>query len=174
MSRTQLQDGQPYETLLADAGLPRARLVASAVVKSDDEAVAYMLSDAFDPEREVVLPEPPPTALDGGPVSGEVRWLERTPNHLRLSVTSDRPALLVVADNWFPAWHASVDGAEAPILRAYYTLRAVPVGAGTHDVEMWYHSGLLMQSLALSLVTIVLLIGLGAYGIARDRQRRSV
>jgi len=174
VSRTQLQDGRPYETLLADVGLPRARLVASAVVKSDEEAVPYMLSDAFDPETEVVLPEPPPTALDGGPVSGEVRWVERTPNHLRLTVTSDRPALLVVSDNWFPAWHASVDGADAPVLRAYHTLRAVPVAAGTHDVEMWYHSELLMRSLLLSVVTVVVLVGLGAFGIARDRQRRSV
>jgi hypothetical protein len=173
VSRTQLQDGRPYETLLSDAGLPRARLVASAVVKSDEEAVPYMLSDAFDPEREVVLPEPPPTPLDGGPVSGEVRWVERTPNHLRLTVTSDRPALLVVADNWFPAWHASVDGADAPVLRAYHTLRAVPVAAGTHHVEMWYHSELLMRSLLLSVATVVVLIGLGAFGVARDRQRRS-
>jgi hypothetical protein len=174
ISQTQLRAGQVYESLLADAGLPRARLVASAVVKSDREAVPYMLSDAFDPEREVVLTRAPPTPLDGGPVAGEVRWLERGPNHVRLSVTSDRPALLVVADNWFPAWRASVDGEDAPVLRAYHTLRAVPVAAGEHIVEMRYHSDVLMGSLALSLVTSVVLVALGLFGIVGDRRGRAV
>jgi hypothetical protein len=171
IARTQRQGGEPYETLLADAGLPRARLVASATVKSDREAVPYMLSQAFDPESEVVLAEASPVALDGGPVSGEVRWEERSPNRLRLSVTSDRPALLVVADNWFPAWKATVNGADTPVLRAYHTLRAVPVPAGASSVEMWYRSETLVRSLWLSVFASCVLVGLGAWGIARDRRR---
>ncbi len=131
-------DGRPYKTLHARAGLPRARLVGRAVVVADDEQVAYMLSDAFLPDSEVVLAEPPPVALDGGPVQGSVTWEERSPNRLRLDVTSDRTALLVVADNWFPAWRATVDGRPAPVLRAYHTLRAVPVPAGAHTVRMVY------------------------------------
>jgi hypothetical protein len=173
VSRTQLRDGSPYETLLADAGLPRARLVSAAVVRSDAEAVPYILSDTFDPATEVVLPQEPPLTLDGGPVEGEVRWEERTPNRLRLSVTSDRPALLVIADNWFPAWRATVDGSEAPVLRAYHTLRAVPVPAGTHDVTMEYRSAILIRSLWLSVVVLLGLAGLGIAGLVGDRRRRA-
>jgi hypothetical protein len=154
--------GRPYETLYAWPGLPRARLVARAVVKPDAEQVPYMLSAAFDPDSEVVLSHPPPIALQGGPVQGAVTWQERTPNELRLSVTSDRAVLLVVADNWFPAWHATVDGRAAPVLRAYHTLRAVPVSAGTHTVEMFYRSRLVDWSLVVSVVvSLVLLVGLG-------------
>jgi hypothetical protein len=171
LARTTQQGGEPYETLLADAGLPRARLVAAATVKSDQEAVRYMLSQAFDPAAEVVLADAPPVALDGGPVSGEVRWEERSPNRLRLSVTSDRPALLVVADNWFPAWKATVNGAEAPVLRAYHTLRAVPVPAGASTVEMSYRSRTLILSLWLSVVALSALAGLGTWGLFRDRRR---
>lgn len=173
LSRTTLQDGRTYQTLYADGGLPRARLVAAATVRSDEEAVPYMLSAAFDPEREVVLAEAPPVVLDGGPASGEVRWEERTPNRLRLAVTSDRPALLVVADNWFPAWQATVNGAEAPVLRAYHTLRAVPVPAGTSTVEMAYRSSSLARSLWLSVVAVLALAGLGVWGLARERRRRA-
>jgi len=169
IARTQLADGRTYQTVLVDQGLPRARLVAGAVVKSDDEAVPYMLSDAFDPLAEVVLSEPAPIELDGGPVLGQVTWEERTPNQMRLSVSSDRPALLVVADNWFPAWQATVDGEEAPVLRAYHTLRAVPVPAGEHTVEMVYRSSLVRRSLLLSVVMLVLLIGAAAFGIQRER-----
>jgi hypothetical protein len=174
IAQTQLREGQVYESLLSDAGLPRARLVGGVVVKSDAEAVPYMLSDAFDPEREVVLAEAPPVALEGGPVTGEVHWLEREPNRLRLAVTTDRPALLVVADNWFPAWRASVDGAEAPVLRAYHALRAIPVEAGEHTVEMWYHSQVLTASFGVSLATSIVLVALALFGIVRDRRRRAV
>ena len=171
VSRTSLQDGRAYETLYAVGGLPRARLVAAATVKSDDEAVPYMLSESFDPATQVVLAEESPVPLDGVPVVGEVRWEERGNNRLRLSVTSDRPALLVVADNWFPAWKASVDGTEAPVLRAYHTLRAVPVPAGSSTVEMWYHSELLSRSLWVSLLALLALGGLGVWGVVQDRRR---
>jgi hypothetical protein len=170
LSRTRLSDGRVFETLLAEEGLPRARLVASAVVKSGEEAVPYMLSDAFDPVTQAVLSEPPPLELPGGPVAGEVRWEERGPNRLRLSVVSDRPALLVVADNWYPAWRASVDGEEAPVLRAYHTLRAVPVQAGSHTVEMWYDSGVLSAGLWLSLFLLPTLLGIWGVGTLREER----
>ncbi len=172
ISRTQLQSGQPYQSLYAEPGLPRARLVANAVVRSDTDAVPYMLSPDFDPATEVVLPEAlPGITLDGGPVSGSVRWEARTPNRLRLGVTSDRPALLVIADNWFPAWHATVDGEAAPVLRAYHTLRAVPVGAGTHTVDMWYRSGTVARSFWVSLAVVVVLLGLWGAGLRPERGR---
>jgi uncharacterized membrane protein YfhO len=77
-------------------------------------------------------------------------------------VTSDRNALLVVADNWFPAWQATVDGRETPVLRAYHALRAVPVPAGEHAVEMVYRSESVARGLWISLSTsLLLLAGLG-------------
>ncbi len=168
ITRTQYR-GQPFETLYGDAGLPRARLLAKAVVKPDDEQVPYMLSDAFQPDSEVVLGQSPPVTLDGGVVKGSVTWQERTPNELKLSVTSDRAALLVIADNWFPAWHATVDGAETPVLRAYHTLRAVPVPAGTHTVDMVYHSSIVARSLWVSVVVLLLLFGGVGWGWVRER-----
>ena len=170
VSRTALQNGSPYETILEDAGLPRARLVGAATVKSDAEAVPYMLSDAFDPVREVVLVEPSPLELDGAPPIGGVTWLSRTPNELSLSVTTERPALLIVADNWFPAWRATVDGADAPVLRAYHTLRAVPVPAGQHEVVMRYQSDAVARSLWISMILLVGLVGATAVQMWRERR----
>ncbi len=168
ITRTQYR-GQPFETLYGDAGLARARLVAKAVVKPEDEQVPYMLSDAFQPDSEVVLGQAPPVTLDGGPVQGSVTWQERTPNELRLSVTSDKAALLIVADNWYPAWHATVDGEGAPLLRAYHTLRAVPVPAGTHTVDMVYHSSIVARSMWVSIVVLLLLFGGVGWGWLRER-----
>ena len=169
-SRTQLNDGRAYETVFLEPALPRARLVGGAVIKSDEEAVPYMLSPDFDPEMEVVLTEAPALALQGGAVEGNVTWLERTPNRLRFSVTTEQPALLVVSDNWFPAWKATVNGAEQPVLRAYHSLRAVPIPTGQHTVEMVYESALVRTSIWISLVLFMAVVAAAGFDLWRGRR----
>lgn len=169
VSRTQLGDGRAYQTVLADRGLPRARLVAEAVVRSDADAVEYIMSPQHDPSREAVLAAQPPLELGGGEVAGSVSWIEREIDHMTLEVESDRAALLVIADNWFPAWRASVDGEETEVLRAYHAVRAVPVPAGSSTVEMWYESDLLRTSRWISLLVLLGLTASGAWGIWRRR-----
>ena len=171
VSRTQYGQGLVYHTLLADSGLPRARLVGSAVVKTDAEAVEYIMSAAHDPAMEAVLATEPSVSLDGGAVNGSVTWVERTPDLLRLDVESDRVALLIVADNWFPAWKATVDGVETEVLRAYHTVRAVPVPAGASTVELRYESVLLARSFSLSLVVLLGLVAAGVFGTWQKRRR---
>ena len=173
LSRTHTPDGRVLESVFEDGGLPRARLVGSAVIKTDEEAVPYMLSPDFDPVREVVLAEAAPLELPGDPVGGEVTWIERGPDRLRLDVVSDRPALLVVADNWYPAWKARVNGELVPVLRAYHTLRAVPVPAGGGEVEMYYESRLLAWSLWSGVGLLVALLVANAVQYRRARSERS-
>lgn len=170
VSQTQLPDGRTFQTLFSDIGLPRARLVGSAVVKSDAEAVPYILSQEHDPESEVVLATAAPVSLDGAPAVGTVAWASREADRMTLSVTSERPAMLVISDNWFPAWRATVNGADAEVARAYHTLRAVPVPAGTSTVEMWYESPRLRQSRALSLLVLLGLLASGGIGVVRGRR----
>lgn len=164
--------GARYSAFRIPFAMPRAYLAADVVVRPDSEAVAFMMSDGFDPARHVVLPAPPPIQLAGGPVVGDVRWTERTLNRLALQVQSDRPALLVLAENWFPAWHATVDGESAPVLRANHTFRAVPIPTGTHTVELSYQSDLLRGSLLASLAGLATLIVSGAVSWHRGRRDR--
>lgn len=170
VAEAQFQGGRVASTMIADAGLARARLVGSAVVKSDDEAVPYILSEAHDPELEVVLSDEAPVALQGGTPVGSVQWVTREADRLELAVESDRPALLVIGDNWYPAWRATVDGSDVDVLRAYHTLRAVPVPAGASTVEMWYESDLLDRSFLVSLLVLLTLPTLFAVGFWRSRR----
>ncbi len=156
---TTLDGERTFEAVYEIPTLPRARLVGGAVVLSDDEVVPYLLSPDFRPAEEVVLAEDSPIALPGGPVDGEVHWVERGPNRLRLQVRSDSPALLVLADNWYPAWKAVVRGEEAPVLRANHTLRAVPVPPGESEVEIFFDAGTLRGPFLISLASLVLLGG---------------
>jgi hypothetical protein len=159
---------QVYEALYEIPTLPRARLVGDAVVLTDEEAVPYILSDQFRPGEEVVLSEAPDAELPGGPVTGEVEWVERTPNRMRLQVRAEKPALLVFAENWYPAWKARVGGTEASVLRANHSLRAVAVPAGQSEVEMYFDGGTLRVPLLISLVSLVLAL-LAIFGRRRKR-----
>lgn len=152
--------------------LPRAFLVGEAEVVADEDAVSRILSRDFDFRRVAALAEPLPEGvrLEPGPV-GEVEWTARENGRATLRVRSDRPALLVITENFYPAWHAEVDGVRAPILRADYAFRAIPVPAGEHEVTLTYSSPVLKASAAVSAGMIVLLLGLGIGGTLIRRRR---
>lgn len=159
------RDGRnAYEAVYEVPTLPRARLVGSARILPGQEGLEYLLSSEFQPGAEVVLTETPPITLPQAPVTGEVRWVEKGVNHLRLAVETEEPALLVLAENWYPAWKARVGGEEAPVLRANHTLRAVPVPPGSHDVEVYFDGASLRGGLLATVVSILLLVGLAAWG----------
>ncbi|MCI0476564.1 MAG: YfhO family protein [Anaerolineales bacterium] len=60
------------------------------------------------------------------------------PERITLDVSTPADALLVFSENYYPGWRATVDGQPTEILRANLTLRAIPVRAGQHHIEMWY------------------------------------
>ena len=61
------------------------------------------------------------------------------PDRVTVQATASRPALMVLADNYYTGWKATVDGRETPIIRTNHTLRGVVVPAGTHAVEFTFH-----------------------------------
>jgi hypothetical protein len=177
LSQTTIQ-GRPYESVYEFPALPRAHLVSEVVVLLDDQAIPFMLSSEFDPARQVVLAEPLPIQLDG-PGTGEVEWIERNNNDMTLRVSTERPAVLVLADNWFPAWKARVGDEDVPVLRANHSLRAIPIAAGEHTVEFYYASDELRWSLRLTLLSLVVVVGLigldwmvGRRGVEQQGQSR--
>ena len=139
----------------------------------DERTVPRLLEESFDPGKTALLTEAPPISLPGTMARGTVTWVERGTDRLRLTVDSPENALLVIADNWYPAWKATVDGGDAPVLRAYHSLRAVPIAAGHHDVVMWYDAGFLRTGLLASGFGLVVLGGVIAISLARGRRGES-
>jgi hypothetical protein len=153
--------------------LPRAYLVGQTEVIADSSAVSRLLSSSFDYRTTALLPAPLPNGvqLEANP-QGEVQWLERTPNAIRLRVSTDRPALLMVLDNYYPMWQAEVDGRPVEILRANFTFRAIPVSAGQHDVWFRYVPANVRGPAILSAVLLVMLalLAVGPRWTQRFRQ----
>jgi hypothetical protein len=154
-----LGGNQVYEAVYEIPTLPRARLVGEAVVLSDDETVPYILSDSFRPDREIVLVDEYSGDLSGAPVDGDIQWVEKSPNRIRLQVQSGGEALLVLAENWYPAWRAEVNGVEVPVLRANHSLRAIPVPPGETEVEVFFDARTLAGPFLLSLASLAIVFG---------------
>jgi hypothetical protein len=106
---------------------------------------------------------------------GPVEWLDRQLDEHTLRVVPDRPALLVVLDNHYPAWRAAVDGRDVPVWRANHTFRAIAVPAGEHTVTFRYASAPLRRGAYISLVVLgVLAATILMSALAERRRRRAV
>jgi len=117
--------------------LPRAFVVHQAeIVADEDEALARLADDTFDPARQVILDQGTP--LDGGQAQSSVRVLDYSPEKVRLQVETDGPAYLVLSDAYYPGWTAQVDGQPATIQRADVYFRAVRLEGGEHEVTFLY------------------------------------
>ncbi len=152
---------------------PRAYLVSRYESVPDSLAIDRLLSPGFDPSVSVILEpgaEPPVDSL----ADGRVDWIERGVNQARLRVTTRRPALLVVADNYYPAWRARVDDQPAPVLQADYNLRAVPVPAGEHEVSIYFRSALFRRAVWTTTLSLVLVVGLIAVPLTKRLRANAV
>lgn len=168
---TQLQDGTPYEVLYRVDDLPRARLVTDVRTVADDRAIETLADPAF-PIDGAVVAEAPIPGLEGageGPAGGTVEWLGRGVDTARLRVATDRPALLVLADNWYHAWRATVSGAEAEVHRVNLIQQGVVVPAGTHEVELVHRDADVRIGAGVSLASLLLLAGAAGAGAVRGR-----
>ena len=70
-----------------------------------------------------------------------------------------QPSYLLIAENWYPDWHATVDDAAAPVLRGDWTLLTVPVPAGASHVELAFASRAFDLGKIITLVCVVLAFG---------------
>ena len=156
-----------------ETALPRAFLVSNVEVVPDSQAVGRLLSTGFNARSTAILPEPLPAGVALQPfTSGTVRWLERSNTVQRLQVNVDAPGLLVVLDNYYKAWSAQVDGADAPLLRANHTFRAIPVPAGQHEVTMRYGTETVQLAAFTSGIVLLLLMVLAFGGALMERIRK--
>jgi hypothetical protein len=161
--------------------LPRAYVVSQArVISDDEELLAELLSQTFDPRRTVLLRParseesisypPIPYTLYPIPLSAEY-----SPNAVKIEVILDRDGYLILSDTYYPGWRAHVDGEEKEILRANYAFRAVPLESGQHTVLFKYDPLSFKMGLAISLATWgAIMLGLPVLSLQRHRREHSL
>jgi len=142
---------------------PRAWIVHRArVVQSPDDACAMLATPSrWHYEREAIFEAPPacplalPRLADPTP-----RFIRYGADHVVIEADPAADGLLIVSDLFYPGWKAAVDGRPVEILRANYLMRAIPVPAGKHIIEMRYDPRSFKIGLILSALGCVAVAGL--------------
>jgi uncharacterized membrane protein YfhO len=115
-----------------------------------------LLSGDFDFRNVIILEKPSPISAQFGPGMAEI--VSYKPQEAIVKTVSPEPKLLFLSDNWYPGWKAEVDGDETEIWRANYTFRAVPLVPGEHEVRFFYEPRPLMVGLAVSALSLIMLV----------------
>ena len=134
--------------------LPRTWIVHSVRRTKPEKALKLISSGKVNPKDTALLESKLPSLARPDDVSADRSSVTSYgANDIKLKSTTGAKGLLVLSEVYYPAWKAYVDGKPVPLYRADQLLRAVPVPAGKHTVELRYESRSLRLGLAISLLT---------------------
>jgi len=160
----------------ADTAPPYVRLMAGAVKVPEAQVGGVVLNPQFPLLSVAVYGDSAPvspTELSQvpEPARATAALTSWQPGKIVVSVEGrdERPLYLVVAENWYKDWRASIDGADAPVLRAQHTLLSVVVPPGAKEVSLEFRSPEYARGKLISLLAI--LVALAMIVLPRLRRR---
>jgi hypothetical protein len=113
-----------------------------------------MASDPAESNQD--LPKAPPAV--------PAKFLSRQPEAVILQVTNSKPGFLILTDQYYPGWQASIDGKPTTIFRANAVMKSVFLAPGLHTVVFRYEPeslkmGILVALLAITLIVFLVFLG---------------
>jgi len=143
--------------------LPRAFVVGAGgvqVIQGNMEQIDALKRPSFDPMRSVVLdslPEELAGVPPGAEFTGSVEILDSNINGYHFRVQTSTPSILVVSQNFYPGWKATVSGRSASVFPADHALTGIAVPAGNHEIRFEFQPSSFKLGALLSLISATLL-----------------
>jgi hypothetical protein len=137
--------------------LPLITIGQKPLFTADSNTLIELVSTNFNPEETVYLTEaarPAVTVTDR--VNGKIIEPDYRAERIHFKTRSQEPALVVISQSYYHNWHAFVDGAAVPLLRANYGFQALQVPGGVHQVSLKYIDEKFRVGLAFSLGTLLI------------------
>jgi hypothetical protein len=126
----------------------------------------------FDPQSSAVIETTtqaaPPQSCARDAVSS-TNIVSYSATEMKFAVNNSCPGLLVVSDQYFPGWSATVNGHHATILPTDVALRGVPVPAGSSTVVLSYRPASFRFGLILFAIGALALVFLSVTGLRSTR-----
>ncbi|MEO6525546.1 MAG: hypothetical protein ABIP93_02865 [Gemmatimonadaceae bacterium] len=154
--------------------------VAPLAIKLADTLMMRTLLDArfdvrrialFDSATTVPTQPVPSTLPESTTVKARVTTLE--PGHIVVALDAPAPAnaVLVVSENYYPGWRATVDGTPAPVGRADFAIMGVGLRTGARRVELQFRSDTYERGRLVTVLAVVSMFLALVAGIARSLGR---
>ncbi len=139
---------------------PRVFFVEDFKKFNDKESLLrFMKSEEFDPLNTVLLEEDPgishPDSIHGG---STVFIKDYSANEIKIDAQIKNKGFLVLSENFYPRWHAYVDGKKTKVFLANYTLRSILLEPGVHSVVFIYEDGSYSVGKILSIIGLIILL----------------
>ena len=163
-----------------EGDIPYARIVPAALKLPAEQLVPTVMDPRFPIDLLVVFDST--TGVDAPTVTGipeplasSVSVTEWHPGHMRLQIDPPAPqaAFVVVSENWYFEWRATVDGEPVTTVPGNGALITVPVAAGARQIELNFESDAYRAGKAIMLVSVVL-VAAGFVGPIVARRKRVV
>lgn len=157
----QTGDAVIYENTRA---LPRAWLATEAVIVTDEVALNTIRhgrlpdGDDWNPHRTALVDSGFGANLTEGEIEREATIRSYAPNRIDIRAACSAPAILVLSENHYPGWHATVNDQRAEILRVNYNLRGIRLQPGEHEISFTYRPRSVLLGFSLSIITALALL----------------
>ena len=90
----------------------------------------------------------------------KVTTTEINSHSIKAYTETTNEAYMVLAQAWYPAWQATIDGRPVPLLRVNTAFQAIQVPKGKHHVEVYYQDLPFLIGISISSITLVILMSL--------------
>jgi hypothetical protein len=165
-----------------DSTVPYVRVLPAAIKIPDDQTAPALVDPRFPYTRVIAYPDTATVAVEPiragqAPAPSDLKAdvVEWEPGRMRITLTGSEPKVtfLLVSENWYPDWHATVDGKPVPVHRGDYALLSVPLPAGAREVRLEFASGAYGRGKLITLVALLLTAGLLSGAALRSRLGRT-
>ncbi len=158
-----------------DQAPPYARVYAAAAKVPDELIVPTLMDQRFPLDRLLLYPDTASVSVDSlrgalppdPAVRAALAHWEPGRIGVRLDGEDPRRLHLLVAENWYPDWRATVDGAPTTVLRGQGSLLSVVLPPGARAVELVFASRPYRVGRWISLAALLAIAGLWTIPLLR-------
>lgn len=112
------------------------------------------------------------TIVESKEINNSVKMTEYNFNNMTLSVETDSPGILVMAEREYPGWRVYVDGIKKDVLEINYGQRGVFLEAGTHIVEFKFQPTSLYIGIGISSATVIAMLLMIGFSYVKIKKRK--
>ncbi|MGH2549345.1 MAG: YfhO family protein [Thermomicrobiales bacterium] len=154
--------------------LPHAWITHDVQTMAKDDILPALQDGSINPRQTAIVEQAAPVVQPATGTGESVTFTAYEPDEMSMNVTANSDGFLVLSEVYATGWNAYVDGKQVDIYATDYVLRGIPIGTGTHTVELRYELRSLTIGFWLSIVTGLAVLAFLILNIWQLRTKREI